>query len=147
MDHNTSQRFWSKVSYDDPNGCHTWTAGSSGGVKGNRYATFYIGRTMHYSARLAYADQVSEIPDGYLVRQVCGNRMCVNPAHLEAVTHSDKSKKAPGGVGLLNRAKRRCPKGHEYTGRDSSGARRCAPCRREASTRASRKHRAGLSLT
>lgn len=31
----------------------------------------------------SYIAFIDLIPDGYLVKQHCGNRLCINPAHLE----------------------------------------------------------------
>jgi hypothetical protein len=33
----------------------------------------------------SYRAFVDPIPDGYLVKQRCGNRLCINPAHLELI--------------------------------------------------------------
>jgi len=141
----TTRRFWSKVSaLPHPDGCRIWTGGSSGGQVGRRYASFYVEGVMHYCARLAYELKIGPVPDGYVVRQLCGERMCVNPEHLMAVSQSLKAKQAPGGVGLANRLKTTCPEGHPYTLIDCQGRRRCRPCRRQTSTLATRKYRAKM---
>ena len=57
----------------------------------------------------------------------CGNRLCVNPAHLEPVEDD-----APDPRGTYNRSKPSCPNGHAYVGSNlqvrSSGRRRCRTC-------------------
>ena len=41
-------------------------------------------RTYMVSAQTAiYHAFIGDIPDGHLVRQSCGNRLCINPDHLE----------------------------------------------------------------
>ncbi len=41
-------------------------------------------RTRMVSAQTAsYHAFIGDVPDGYLVKQSCGNRLCINPDHLE----------------------------------------------------------------
>jgi hypothetical protein len=30
----------------------------------------------------SYQQFIAEVPDGYLVKQSCGSRLCINPQHL-----------------------------------------------------------------
>lgn len=39
--------------------------------------------------RVAYELYVGPVPDGLEPDHLCGNKACVNPAHLEPVTHSE----------------------------------------------------------
>lgn len=60
---------------------------------------------------------------------VGASRRCVNPAHLEVVTHAENVRR--GMVGSNTRAKTTCPEGHPYDRtRKSDGARLCSTCRR-----------------
>ncbi len=43
--------------------------------------------------RTAYEVWVGPIPDGHEVDHTCHNKLCINPAHLEAVTHSENLKR------------------------------------------------------
>lgn len=132
-----------KISDTDHGGCRPWSGGRSGGVPGNRYPTVYIDGVMHYVHRLLFELTVGDIPEDYVIKPMCSNRGCVEATHMRAITKSQKSKITPGGVGRANRSKTHCPKGHPYTWTDGK-SRRCEPCRREASTRGSRKYRAKL---
>ena len=31
----------------------------------------------------SYKAFIGQLPDGFLVKQICGNRLCINPEHLE----------------------------------------------------------------
>jgi hypothetical protein len=43
------------------------------------------GNKMESAHRASYAAFVAPIPDGAIIRQSCGNRLCINPEHLEIV--------------------------------------------------------------
>ena len=51
----------------------------------------YIGTVPAH--RWSYQLFKGEIPDGYVVDHLCGTYQCVNPNHLEAVTHSENIKR------------------------------------------------------
>lgn len=68
-------------------GCWIW----KGPVAPNGYGQM-PSRANEYGERLAhrasYRFHVGPIPDGLEIDHLCRVRCCVNPAHLEAVTHS-----------------------------------------------------------
>jgi len=61
---------------------------------------------IYTSHRLSYLLYVDNIPEGYDIHHICKNKLCVNPAHLQAV-----SKKEHGRLDL----KTHCKYGHEFT--------------------------------
>jgi hypothetical protein len=82
------------------------------------------------------------IPEGMELDHLCREKRCVNPQHLEPVTHLENCRRGLGGHN--NRSKTHCAKGHEYTEantyHDSKG-RQCRTCRaqRDIESRPSRK--------
>lgn len=96
--------------------------------------------------RLAYTLLVGPIPDGMTIDHLCFNKRCCNPAHLEAVTGSENTRRAfAAGVSksptaIRNSAKTRCDRGHEFnagnTYIDHRGHRQCRECKRASDKRA-----------
>lgn len=59
----------------------------------------------------AYEHFVREVPDDLELDHLCRIRCCVNPQHLEEVTHIENLARSPTWVG--NRT--HCPSGHPYS--------------------------------
>ncbi len=94
------------------------------------YATVYIGggrgAKKPYVHRYVYELLVGPIPDGFDIDHLCRVRNCVNPEHLEAVTHRENMLRGDT-LAAANAAKTHCPKGHALDGRDTHG-RYCTTC-------------------
>ena len=50
---------------------------------------------MQSAHKWIYEHLVGEVPDGYELDHLCRNRNCVNPDHLEVVTHQVNMKRSP----------------------------------------------------
>jgi len=141
----TEERFWEKVDRRGPNECWPWIAS----LTGPGYAQFFIDKD-HKSGlghRYAYELLVGPIPAGLVLDHLCRNPRCVNPNHLEAVTHRENviRGEAPAAAGRHQAAKTHCPKGHPYdeanttirrtAGRHGGGGRGCKQCARASAAR------------
>lgn len=110
----------------------------TGHLNPNGYGVIFDVKPM-LAHRYAYMKWVGPIPEGLELDHLCRVRHCVNPAHLEPVTHQENIKR--GETGIDNRMKWHCPKGHVYdveNTRHYRGSRHCRACDRDRKARAKR---------
>lgn len=129
------QRFWDKVRVNEETGCWEWTAAQDW----CGYGWFgYDGRSRK-AHRVAYAALVGDLPEwtptGLQIDHLCRIRACVNPAHLELVSHRVNTLR--GDTITAEQSRRtHCPRGHALDGaniRSSAGRgswRQCLTCHR-----------------
>lgn len=122
-------RFWAKVEAQGQ--CWIWTAAKVG--KG--YGHFNQGGKpkMILAHRWAYEAMVSEIPEGLELDHLCRNKACVNPDHLEPVTHAINVARNPNAINNTCGLITHCPAGHEYNDANTRlyrGRRHCRLCAR-----------------
>lgn len=121
------QRFWSNIVITD--GCWLW----KGYINKDGYGRFKI-KNRHYMVhRFSYERYKEEIPEGLEIDHLCRHRNCVNPEHLEAVTHLENIRRGDLSYnGALNRNKVYCLHGHEFNEVNTyyrpNGKRNCREC-------------------
>lgn len=81
MRKNTEEDFWKKVD-KDPDGCWYWR----GYVTKSGYGSFKINNAIYWTHRLSFFYTHGRWPEEVL-DHLCETKHCVNPAHLEEVSH------------------------------------------------------------
>lgn len=121
----------------DAHGCWIWRAARNA----QGYGVCWNGRSTQLAHRWVYEQIVGPIPDGLELDHLCRVRACVNPDHLEPVTHAENVRRSPSA----NAAKERCPQGHDYSDENTyewRGRRQCRTCSREHKRRYKERTRA-----
>jgi hypothetical protein len=132
------RRFWGLVVKSD--GCWLWLGSKS--EHGYGYSGLF---GLKWAHRVAYRLCVGPIPEGLELDHLCRVPSCVNPEHLEPVTHRENVLR---GINpwAANARKTHCPKGHPLDGRfvtRGKRKRRCLTCHRDRErVRYDRSHRA-----
>lgn len=113
-----------KFRIGDKADCWEWIAGHSGNGYGRVMLRDSNGRRQVQAHRLLYEMFVGPIPEGLVLDHLCRNPPCVNPHHLEPVTHRENM--ARGIKGRLTVA---CPRGHAYD--ENNSKHECRLCLKE----------------
>jgi hypothetical protein len=82
--------FWQQVLKTDT--CWLWT----GTPNDQGYGRLTVDGVRQLVHRLSYIAHVGPIPDGLVIDHKCWQRLCVNPAHLQAVTKQANSENWAG---------------------------------------------------
>lgn len=129
-------RFLNKINKQE-NGCWIWTGATKTGRirngKGEKYSVCTLRRKNEQAHRVLFRHYKREIQQGLEIDHLCRNTLCVNPDHLEAVTHSENVKRGTSWhkVAKIQKDKTHCPQGHEYTKENTymhNNQRHCREC-------------------
>lgn len=123
-------RFWAKV--DKSGDCWLWTGSLN--IRRGGYGQVSLHGRVRKAHQVAYEVNVGPIPDGTELDHLCRVPACVNPAHLEPVTHRENyARGASRSAGALRT--NFCVNGHEFTPENTriraGGSRVCIECARE----------------
>lgn len=130
------ERFWPKV-VRRSSGCWVWAGSRNKGGYGH-LGLPPNGQRQGMAHRVAYELLVGPIPDGLELDHLCRYTSCVNPAHLQPVTHKINIERATWACAKAHRAKTHCPQGHPYSGDNLAmygGKRCCRTCMRASNRR------------
>ena len=116
-----------------PNGCWEWIGAKLKKPYGN-YGQIRIGTRENNKLKrahvISYILYKGEIPNGKEIYHICRNTLCVNPDHLQAITHEENCKRRKDS-GLQF-----CKHGHKYTIEttyiNTRGIRECRVCRKNS---------------
>lgn len=109
------ERFMKSISPEPNSGCWLWL----GAVDRKGYGTISIA-TGGGKKRAAFAHRISHelfrgaIPTGMEIDHLCRLPCCVNPDHLEPVTHRENDLRGFGAP-AMNARKTHCSSGHPFT--------------------------------
>lgn len=106
------ERFFEKVEIGD---CWLWTASLHRGGYGQVGPSWGLTR---YAHRWLWLTLVGPLPDGLELDHLCKVRRCVNPDHLEPVTHAENLRRARAAITASRRMapkRTHCTEGHALT--------------------------------
>lgn len=78
---------------DPVTGCHCWTGPTSGNGRGGGYPRMSLDGQTVAVHRVVFVTVHGFVPGKKQIDHICRNRLCVNPDHLEMVTHKENQKR------------------------------------------------------
>ena len=148
------ERFEEKYSINPDTGCWIWT----GFIHPNGYGRFWFQGRPQQAHQVAYLLLKGPMPNGLELDHACHNgtncsggpscphRRCVNPQHLEAVSHLVNMQNGNGNWRTTRITQ--CPEGHTYAGDNlyvqPNRQRVCRTCKRKRQRNWIKRHPAYL---
>jgi hypothetical protein len=145
MRKSAEERFWEKVSKTES--CWLWASTISKGGGSGGYAMFWYEGRPRLAHRWIYERMYGVVAKELTLDHLCRVRHCVNPAHLEPVTHRENVLRGKS-FAAVNARKTHCVHGHAYTPANTvkigKRGRWCRVCRNQQSRDSKRIARGGL---
>jgi HNH endonuclease len=115
----TTERVLAKVDTEGPvmvlelGPCHVWTASRDR----YGYGSVSVDGRLVKAHRWLWEQANGPVPDDLELDHLCRNPPCVNPLHLEPVTHRENMMRGLARIQLIarNEARTHCKRGHEFT--------------------------------
>lgn len=121
-------------------GCWQWTASTSNKRDKWVYGLISVRGALQMAHRVMYELARGPVPDGLELDHVCRNTRCINPDHLEAVTHKENIARSAN----FQASKTECVNGHALSGENlyvkPNGCRECRTCRKDQWRRYKERH-------
>lgn len=134
-------RLVQKIDVLAPDGCWQWIST----VNSEGYGQIRISGKQRGAHRVVYEELVGPIPEGLQLDHLCRNRSCVNPDHLEPVTHRENWRRGDHPAAIVQR-NQACKHGHSMDDAyvdPKSGWRTCRTCQQETQRRSYRARKLG----
>ena len=116
-----------KIMPEPMSGCWIWI-----GKKNRGYGMVKRDKRYYHAHRMTWYAVYGRWPSE--LDHLCRNTACVNPKHLEEVTHKENVLRGFSPFAIHAR-KTHCPKGHPYDMLGVKGNRRCRRCTYESNAR------------
>jgi len=113
------ESFWKRAIPDSKTGCLIWTGAHV--PKGYGVVTMngpQLERMTNMAHRWAWILTHGPLAQGLEIDHLCRNRLCVNPEHMEPVTHAENMRRGQMVRGKKHHHGRKthCPRGHPLSG-------------------------------
>ena len=83
----------SRVHFYEGTPCWDWQGPCSGNGRGGKYPRMSLDGQTVAVHRVTYTDKFGYVPGKKQIDHLCNRRCCVNPDHLEMVTHKENQRR------------------------------------------------------
>ena len=107
----TTERMFKYILPEPNSGCWLW----AGALTSHGYGEMHFERRTRLAHKILYELLVGAVPPGLELDHKCRVPSCVNPGHLEPVTHRENILRglSPAQIKARNSAITCCPQGHK----------------------------------
>lgn len=91
--------------YETP--CWLWTKADSGSGRGGGYPRMKLNDRTCAVHKVSFTNAFGYVPGNKQIDHKCRNRRCVNPDHLEMVSHIENQKRRDAANGVVRKPRKR----------------------------------------